>query len=513
MKKYIYIFAFLGLSLCNQSCMNKLEILPNDQIITDNFFEKGTAEEIESGVNSMYQRLQSSYMYNLRMWTLDIVAGEGSVGNEAGGNGLETTQLANFITTSDNSGAKELWRGPWAGISRTNWILNNIDDAARVSPEKIVQYKGEAHFLRALYYFNLVRLFGDVPLIKTQQTAGDDLQVSRSPKEEVYELIIQDLKDAASMLPAQYELSSDIGRATKGASLGLLAKVYLTLKKYDDVISTIEELDALNIYTLNRKYDWNFDYLRENGPESLFEVQYEKDVTTYSEFDILGQGGWHNDYMAPLAPIAIGGRWGNFGWFAVYPEFVNSYEAGDLRKSVSVWCQGDQYKGWAYDPSVSQTGHNVKKFLCEDIGQDRAMDSPLNFPILRYADVLLMLAEAYNENNQLDKAVAEFNKVRARVDMPGLNSGPAWMLVTSKEQMAERIRKERAVEFAGEGLRFSDLRRWGWEIASKAMSEVDAINIYGEFLYTHKFSERDMLWPIPGVEIERNEALKQNPGW
>lgn len=87
------------------------------------------------------------------------------------------------------------------------------------------------------------------------------------------------------------------------------------------------------------------------------------------------------------------------------------------------------------------------------------------------------------------------------------------MLVTSKEQMAERIRKERAVEFAGEGLRFSDLRRWGWEIASKAMSEVDAINIYGEFIYTHKFSERDMLWPIPGVEIERNEALKQNPGW
>ena len=85
MKKYIYIFTFLGLSLCNQSCMDKLEILPNDQIITDNFFEKGTAEEIESGVNSMYQRLQSSYMYNLRMWTLDIVAGEGSVGNEAGG--------------------------------------------------------------------------------------------------------------------------------------------------------------------------------------------------------------------------------------------------------------------------------------------------------------------------------------------------------------------------------------------------------------------------------------------
>ncbi|MCS3284146.1 RagB/SusD family nutrient uptake outer membrane protein [Bacteroides salyersiae] len=120
------------------------------------------------------------------------------------------------------------------------------------------KYKGEAHFLRALYYFNLVRLFGDVPLIKTQQTAGDDLQVSRSPKEEVYELIIQDLKDAASMLPAQYELSSDIGRATKGASLGLLAKVYLTLKKYDDVISTIEEPGCAEYIYLEQKIRLEF---------------------------------------------------------------------------------------------------------------------------------------------------------------------------------------------------------------------------------------------------------------
>ena len=85
---------------------------------------------------------------------------------------------------------------------------------------------------------------------------------------------------------------------------------------------------------------------------------------------------------------------------------MNSYEAGDLRKVVSVWCQGDQYKGWAYNPSVSQTGHNVKKFLCEDIGQDRAMDSPLNFPVLRYADVLLMYAEALNETGHTEEACA-----------------------------------------------------------------------------------------------------------
>ena len=141
------------------------------------------------------------------------------------------------------------------------------------------------------------------------------------------------------------------------------------------------------------------------------------------------------------------------------------------------------------------------------------LHTPFAFPLIRFADVLLMLSEAYNEAGLLDKAVTEFNKVRARVGMPGLNSGPAWMVVSNKEQMAERIRKERAVEFAGEGLRFSDLRRWGYEIAHKTLNNVDAVNIYGEPIYTHLFTERDMLWPIPGVERERNKELTQNPGW
>lgn len=141
------------------------------------------------------------------------------------------------------------------------------------------------------------------------------------------------------------------------------------------------------------------------------------------------------------------------------------------------------------------------------------LHTPFAFPLIRFADVLLMLSEAYNEAGQLDKAVTEFNKVCARVGMPGLNSGPAWMVVSNKEQMAERIRKERAVEFAGEGLRFSDLRRWGYEIAHKTLNNVDAVNIYGEPIYTHLFTERDMLWPIPGVERERNKELTQNPGW
>ena len=166
------------------------------------------------------------------------------------------------------------------------------------------------------------------------------------------------------------------------------------------------------------------------------------------------------------------------------------------------------YAGWV--------SYLYRKFVTEgDQGgaSSNRLHTPFAFPLIRFADVLLMLSEAYNEAGQLDKAVTEFNKVRARVGMPGLNSGPAWMVVSNKEQMAERIRKERAVEFAGEGLRFSDLRRWGYEIAHKTLNNVDAVNIYGEPIYTHLFTERDMLWPIPGVERERNKELTQNPGW
>lgn len=508
MKNYSYIIVFLSIFSLS-SCMDMLEILPNDQIVTVNFFEDASAEEIESGVNSMYQRLQSSYMYNLRMWTLDIVAGEGRVGNEAGGNGLETTQLSNFNATTDNSGAKELWRGPWAGIGRTNWILNNIDVSRQITEDKRKQYKGEAHFLRALYYFNLVRMFGNVPLITVVQAAGSDLQVPRDSKDKVYNLIISDLKAASEMLPPQYEISSDIGRATKGAALGLLAKVYLTLENYEETRSTIEKVFALNVYSLNTRYAYNFDDLRENGPESLFEVQYEKDITAYAEFDILGQGAWHHEYMAPLAPINIGGPWGNFGWFHVYPEFVNSYEPGDARKSISVWCEGDVYQGWRYDPTCSQTGHNVKKFLNSNIGTKRSMDSPLNFPVLRFADVLLMYAEALNELGETEEACAPaatineggpLNRVRKRASLPEVSG--------NQVEIREIIRHERRMELAFEGgHRWFDLVRYD----KTGKYAQDFFQSIGKTNFT---VPKHLLLPVPMDDIDANPNLRpNNPGY
>lgn len=137
--------------------------------------------------------------------------------------------------------------------------------------------------------------------------------------------------------------------------------------------------------------------------------------------------------------------------------------------------------------------------------------TPFNFPLIRFADVLLMLSEAYNEDGQLAKAVTELNKVRARVGMPGLNSGAAWLQVTTKEQMFARIVHERKVELAGEGHQFSDVRRWG--IAKAQLDGTVIRNLFGEPHFIRKFTDRDYLWPIPRTEIEMNSALTQNPGW
>lgn len=135
--------------------------------------------------------------------------------------------------------------------------------------------------------------------------------------------------------------------------------------------------------------------------------------------------------------------------------------------------------------------------------------TPYEFPLIRLGDVLLMLAEAYNESGATDKAVIELNKVRERVGMPGLDSGPAWLAVNGKEDMAERIRRERAFELAGEGQRYWDLKRWGL----LEQSVKNATDIFGDLMYTRTYQERHQLWPIPLVEMERNLNLTQNPGW
>lgn len=191
------------------------------------------------------------------------------------------------------------------------------------------------------------------------------------------------------------------------------------------------------------------------------------------------------------------------GWNANAPTQMNFIVATGVNENFGMIRNN---RGW--------TTYFWRKFVPEaDMGgelTDRA-NTPINFPVIRYADVLLMLAEAYNEVGELSKGVSTLNQVRERSEMPGLNSGPAWLQVTNKEEMFERIMHERAVELAGEGLRFSDLRRW--KLAEELLANKVEKGILGNNLFTRSFNSRDYLWPVPAQEIEINPDLTQNPGW
>lgn len=218
-------------------------------------------------------------------------------------------------------------------------------------------------------------------------------------------------------------------------------------------------------------------------------------------------------------------------------ELVNMYSERDPRMQATVIMPYTQYKGWTSNApkdcefvvvtsgsprtinGMIETNGGYQLYLWRKFVPEYDMDgqinnrshTPINFPIIRYADVLLMLAECYNEMDKGGDAVKLINEVRNRVDMPGVNSGPAWLEASSKQEIFERIKHERAIEFAGEGLRYSDLRRWG-QLTEMNGVEKQAI-IGSSVYYKHVVAERDYLWPIPGGERDKNPSLEQNPGW
>ena len=289
MKKFRYILPCFLLGLTLSSCNGFLDKEPWDSIDTSKSFQ--AAEDAIAAVNGAYQPLQWPKLYNMRMWTLDIVAGNSIVGAGGGTDGIETTDMANFITTTDNAGVLDVWRGPSPGILRCNFVIKNVP-GMNIDQSLKNRCLGEAKFLRAHYYFILVRLFGGVPLLTEPQTSEDDLKPFRASKEEIYKLIEDDLKEAINLLPDKSSYSaSDLGRASKGAAMGLLAKVYLTQRKeYAEIVRLCEEIQKLG-YRLNDDYSDNFNPNKKNGPESLFEVQY-YGKTNYDFWSNENQSSW-----------------------------------------------------------------------------------------------------------------------------------------------------------------------------------------------------------------------------
>ncbi|MDN3670666.1 RagB/SusD family nutrient uptake outer membrane protein [Echinicola jeungdonensis] len=487
--KKIYIALLASTTLI--ACSDILEKQPLDTINTSNFFR--TEEDAINAINGAYQPLQWPKLYNMRMWTSDIMAGNSIVGAGGGDDGRETQDMANFVTATDNPGVLDLWRGPAPGILRANTVLKNVPQM-EIDQELKSRILGEAHFLRAHYYFILVRYFGDVPLITEPQNPEDDLRPTRTPKEEVFDLIINDFSMAFDLLPPKSNYAADdLGRACKGAAAGMLAKVYLTLGQYQNSLDMIAEVEALG-YELNPIYEQNFDAQHENDQESLFEVQY-FGKTSNSFWGNENQASWVSTFTGPRnADMVAGG----YGWNQPTQEFVNSYEEGDLRKDATIlYEEGPQFDGQEYDSDYSTTGYNLRKFLVPKSISPNYDTNPLNFPVLRFSDVLLMKAEALNELGRTSEAETPLNKVRDRAGLDPVSG-------LSQEEFRMKVLHERRIELAFEGQRWFDLIR-----VNGGQYGLDFLHSIGK----SNASEKHLLFPIPQKEIDVNPNLTQNMGY
>ena len=487
MKKYIFCIstaAALGLTGCKKDF---IELAPVSQNNVVNFYK--TADDMKIAVNAAYGALQYSGQYFSAMHEIAEVRSD-NTGILDVQTGLNVVEIDIFTNRSNNTLLNNMWNDHYRGIQQCNIVVDRI---AAISMDATLKdrYIGEVKFLRALMYFNMVRTFGDLPLvIKEIKNPEEGYAYTREPVEVVYAQIIEDLKEAETKLPAIYT-GTDIGRATSGAAKALLGKVYLTRKDFTQAAAKLKELidgTATSKYMLLASYEDIFKVTNENHRESIFEVQFKKGGT--------GEGSPFNNQFAPRSSGTIVSKVGaGLGYNIPTQDMEDAYEAGDLRKDISM------ASGYMNGTSFVESKY-IKKYLDVPF---QANDADNNWPVLRYADVLLMYAEALNEQGYVadGPAFGYLNLVRQRAglaDKTSVNAEPSLQIA---DQAAFRlaIEQERRVELAFENHRWFDLVRTDRAIAVMAEHGI-TIQAY------------QLLYPIPQSQIDINpEMIHQNPGY
>ncbi len=475
----IFLFSALVILMvfgCSQSFLNEL---PEDQIAKESFYK--TENDMRLAVNAVYAPLRDIFdTDDNRLWDMST-----DIATNPTGSGI-----SNWIFYPTDGLFNRLWSNCYQGINLANIVVTKIADVPMDDNTK-ASLSAEARFLRALYYHTLVINFGDVPLILAPQNA-DELEVSRTASFQVYEQIIDDLNFAEQNLPPVTALrgTSDLGRATSGAASGYLSRVYLYLEDWAKAAEKAKKVIDSNEYELMTDYNSVFSLTNENNAESLFEVQFAQSRTPEQNFSM---------YSWSFSPrgnpkTAHGG-----GELIIRPEFVSLYEPNDtVRRKTTVFMEGDPFFGIDYNPSWSETGLNVAKYMLsnEDAPSGEiiqgvvAKGSPLNQHLMRYAEVLLNYAEAEMQLGNKNEALWGINQVRKRAGIPEL---------MENELTLNTIYHERLIEFAVEGQRLNDLRRTG-----------EATTVLSDYGFDPSIH---YVFPIPQNEIDRNSKLEQNPGY
>ena len=410
--------------------------------------------------------------------------------NQLSGSVTTQNEFDQFYIDTQNSMIANFWKAAYKVINRTNTVLGRID-GIEINTELANRYKLECKFIRALMYFNLVRVYGDVPLVLKEISISESYDILREPKENVYNQIIADLKEAQD-LPVSYSTAED-GRATQGAAKALLANVYMTLHKYAEAETILAEIINSGRYSLLENtpgslnidgYKNVFSPVNHNSKEGIFEIQFLK-----------GGYGEGSNYANNFAPensgtnvVAVGGTGGNN-----IPEMdiYNAYEEGDLRRDFSM--------SLGYYDNRKNNEWVESRYVCKfmDVPYQNN-DASNNYPVIRYADVILMYAEALNQNGKTAEACKYLNMTRRRgFGYQTTETSPVDLQTTDKAQFALMVEQERRVELAFENHRWFDLIRTGRAV---------------EVMRSKGFSlnETNLICPIPQKQIDVNPKLTQN---
>lgn len=519
--KYLSLtFAFGVLVLSNSCNSKKLDLANPNQLQPETFFK--TENQVKSAVNAIYGSMQTTAMYNRHMWF-----GNDNMAHENAGNPqleADKRQYLNFDFDYTHGAIGDYWESCYRGINKANFVINNKDIIAKIPDAQLAaamkdKYVGEAKFMRAAYYFWLVIKFGDVPLILDVPV---DIQgTARNPAADIWAQIETDLTDATNVLLDK--ANEDLGRATKGAAWALLGKARLFQKNYTGALTAFNNVTG---YTLEANYLNNFLEETEHGPESIFEVEFNVAAGNSSEWNSgVSDAGLNESCFR-------GQEYGCMDWFNVFPSvnLRNEFEAGDPRYNFCFYTDGQPYNNGAntmvITPLAQSDGSNYPRvgwrkyqnyYKTSSESTPNPQASGINMKVIRYADVLLMMAECEANTGAIPAAVGHMNQVRARasVNMPlyGTPAMDAIYPVGNLDQFMVALEHERKVELCGEQVRFPDLVRWG-RLAPFMAQLIAGTQLPIKEKADIKFDPvKNQLWPIPQREMQSNTKMTQNPGY
>ncbi len=493
------------------SCEDVLNTELKGSYTTETFFVSG--ENAILAVNSAYRPL-SFATDGAEIWVVGDTRSDDAIKGGDAGDMADAGDIDEFVENTNNGVVATIWGNYYEGITSCNYAIENIGamSSSVFNADNQTILIAEAKFLRAYYYFLLINIYGDVPVLLEPKLASE-LQIAPSKVSEIYLQIEKDCNEALEVLPVEYA-TNEVGRATKGAAIALLAKSYLYQGKWQDAYETAILLtQAPYTYQLMPNYQHNFNVAYENNAESVFEIQHLSRQNPSS-------GNLLNQVFAAPADYGMGE-----GYYFNQPtqNFVDEFETIDIAGTVYTDPRLDYSIGrenaqlpWiddtiTYSSGWTETGYIAKKMLqpISEIPGNIKGDGDLNYTAIRYADILLWIAEAYNEDGNSAMALSYLNRVRTRarecfqVDekLSNYPNIPAGLLEdisdTDQNTLRDLIRHERRTEFGFEFQRYFDIMRYGADYANNVFSDVEHFN-YDEHRYL----------PYPQRELDTNYELR-----